>query len=77
MEEVKAFQYLGSTLNEDCTSDHEIKKRLAVATNQLAKLNKLWKSNGISTANKVKQLKSLITSIAFYGCELWTYNKCR
>eukprot|EP00794_Sanderia_malayensis_P009660 gene9660-biopygen7980 len=37
LEEVKSFQYLGSTLNESVTSETEIKKRLAIATNQLAK----------------------------------------
>ena len=41
LEEVKTFQYLSSTFNEDVTSEHEIKKRLAIATNQLAKLNRL------------------------------------
>ncbi len=76
LEEVKTFQYLGSTLNEDVTSQHEIKKRLAITTDQLAKLNRLWNSNGISTAIKINLLKSLVTSIALYGCESWTYNKC-
>eukprot|EP00795_Rhopilema_esculentum_P013875 gene13875-4826_t len=42
----------------------------------LAKLNRLWNSNGISTAIKINLLKSLVTSIALYGCESWTYNKC-
>ena len=76
LEEVKTFQYLCSTLNEDVTSEHEIKKRLAIATNQLAKLNRLWNLNGISTAIKINLLKSLVTLIALYGCESWTYNKC-
>ncbi|KAG1682004.1 hypothetical protein GQR58_011414 [Nymphon striatum] len=42
LEDVKTFQYLGLTINEEVTSDNEIKKRLAIATSQLAKLNKLW-----------------------------------
>ena len=29
------FQYIGSTLNEDITSDADIKKRLAIATGHL------------------------------------------
>ena len=75
LEEVKTFQYLGSTLNEDITSEHEIKKRLAVATNQLARLDKIWNSSSINISTKIKLLKSLITSIALYGSETWTYTK--
>ena len=37
LEEVKTFQYLRVTLNEEINSENEIKKRLAVATNQLSK----------------------------------------
>ncbi|CAM1293255.1 Uncharacterised protein r2_g233 [Pycnogonum litorale] len=75
LEEVKTFQYLGSTLNEDVTSVIEVKKRLAMATSQLAQLNRMWNSNGISIATKMRLLRSLMVSIALYGCETWTYNK--
>ena len=74
LEEVSKFQYLGSTLNEDITSKDEIKKRLAIATGQLAKLNKLWSSRNILLPTKFKLMHSLITSIALYGCEAWTYS---
>ncbi|KAG1687722.1 Ubiquitin-like domain-containing CTD phosphatase 1 [Nymphon striatum] len=74
-EDVKTFQYLGSTINEEVTSDYEIKKRLAIATSQLAKLNKLWNTGGISTTCKMTLIRSLVISIALYGCETWTYNK--
>ena len=75
LEEVTRFQYLGSTLNADVTSDNEIKNRLAIATDQLAKLNRIWSANNISLPIKTNPMKSLITSIALYGCESWTYNK--
>ena len=42
LQEVTTFQYLGSTLNTDMTSITEIKKRLAMATTQLAKCDKIW-----------------------------------
>ena len=57
------------------TSENEPKKRLAIATNQLANLNKLWNSNGISVRTKVKLRRSLIISIALYGCDTWAYSK--
>eukprot|EP00794_Sanderia_malayensis_P009858 gene9858-biopygen8121 len=75
LEEVTSFQYLGFTLNESVTSETEIKKRLAIATNQLAKLTRVWNSSAISTAIKIRLMKSLITSIALYGCETWTHSK--
>ena len=75
LEEVQSFKYLGSTLNENVTSETEIKNRLAIATNQLAKLHRIWSSSAISTAVKIRLMKSLITSIALYGCEAWTHSK--
>ena len=38
-------------------------------------MNKIWSSSSINTSVKIKLLKSLITSIALYGCETWTYTK--
>ena len=32
VEEVKSFQYLGSTISEDVTSTAKMKKRMAIAT---------------------------------------------
>eukprot|EP00794_Sanderia_malayensis_P004438 gene4438-biopygen3611 len=75
LETVKTFCYLGSIINESVTSENEIKKRLALATNQLAKLSRIWNSSGISTIIKITLMKSLIISIVLYGCETWTYNK--
>ena len=75
LEGVKTFSYLGSTINEEITSENEIKKRLVVSNNQLAKLNRIWNSSGISTTVKIRLIRSLITSIVLYGCETWIYNK--
>jgi len=38
-------------------------------------LDKIWKPSSINTSIKIKLLKSLITSIALYGSETWTYTK--
>ena len=75
LEAVKTFGYLCSTISEEITSENEIKKRLAISTNQLAKLNRIWNSSGISTTVKIKLIRSLITSIVLYGCEMWTDKK--
>ena len=72
---MKTFSYLGSTINKEISSENEIKKRLAISTSQLAKLNRIWNLSGISTTVKIKLIISLITSIVLYGCETWTYKK--
>ena len=41
LEAVKTFIYLGSTINKEITSENVIKKRLAIATNQLADLHRI------------------------------------
>lgn len=72
---MKIFQYLGSTSNEGVTLDNGIVKKLAVATDQLAKLNKLWNARSISMATNMNLMISLLISTALYGCETRTYNK--
>ena len=72
LEEVKEFKYLGALINSKGTSVKEIKTRLAIALSSMAKLTKIWKNNGIKTGSKLKLYKTLVTSIASYGCESWT-----
>ena len=57
LEEVNNFQYLGSIINEEVTSDTEIMRRLAMATGQLSKLNKIWKTKSIYSPNKGQATK--------------------
>ena len=38
----------------------------------MARLNRIWRRNTISSANKFKLYKSLVTSILLSGCETWT-----
>jgi len=72
---VETFKYLGSTLNENMTSQNEITTRLAIATSQLAKLSNIWNSKKIKVKTKIKLMHALITSVVLYGCESWTLNK--
>lgn len=75
MVEVNKFQYPGSTLNTEMTYITEIKKKLATATTQLANCDKLWRATNIDMKIKAKLMRSLITSIALYGCETRTYSR--
>ena len=72
LEEVMAFKYLGTTLTNDGRSTAEIKKRFAIATASMAKLNKIWSSKDISFATKIKLYKTLVLSTLLYGRESWT-----
>ena len=44
---VKTFKYLGSNITEYVTSVREVKTRLAIATQHLSKLKKIWSSKNI------------------------------
>ena len=72
LEEVDTFKYLGATITKDGRSTSEVKTRLAIATSSMARLLKIWKSKEISFTSKFKLFKSLVLSIALYGCESWT-----
>jgi len=72
LQSVKTFKYLGSSITEDSTSVCEDKTRLATATQHLSKLKKSWSSKNISMKTKMNLLRSVVISIALYGCENWT-----
>ena len=72
LEEVKEFRYLGAVINSEGTSTKEIKTRLAIALSSMARLTNMWRSKDIKTRTKIKLYKTLVTSIATYGCESWT-----
>ena len=74
LEEVDSFKYLGAIINKEGTSLQEVKTRLAIALAAMTKLSKIWQSNKIQISSKVKLYKTLVTSIALYGCESWTLN---
>ena len=61
-------------MDTEISSATEVKKRLAIATGQLAKLTKICNSKNIRIGTKLQLLQSLIKSIALYGCETWTYS---
>ena len=69
LEEVDTFKYLGASITKDGRSTSEVKTRLAIATSSMARLLKIWKSKEISFTSKFKLFKSLVLSIALYGCE--------
>ena len=75
LEQVEVFQYLGAniTCEGECRSD--IRKRLAIATDVLAKLKPVLKNRGITIKSKWRLVKALVWPVATYGCESWTLRK--
>ena len=72
LEEVDSFKYLGAILTKDGRSTSEIRTRIAMAANALARLDEIWKSKEIWFPTKFKLYKTLVLSIFLYGCETWT-----
>ncbi|KAI8515809.1 hypothetical protein Bbelb_066220 [Branchiostoma belcheri] len=74
LEQVSEFTYLGSVQTEDCSSDKEVKVRIAKSTLALSKLKHIWCSHSISMPTKIRLLRCLVLSIFLYGAETWTLN---
>jgi hypothetical protein len=68
---VKDFKYLGSWLL-NCKKDFEIRK--ASAWKACIRLVKIWKSNSISTAIKIKLFRACVESTLLYNAVTWTLN---
>ena len=66
LEQVDSFKYMGARITEDGKSTIEIRARLEIALSAMLRLSKMWKSQRISIATKIRLYKA---SIALYGCE--------
>jgi len=53
LQSVKSLKYLGSNITEDGTSVREVKTRLAIATQNLSQLKKIWSRKNISMKTKM------------------------
>ena len=64
LETVTSFKYLGSVLTDE-GSKPEILFRIAQTTAALTRLKLVW-------INKIRLMRSPVTSIFLYACESWT-----
>ena len=69
LEEVTSFKHVGATLCKDGTHSADVHIRIASAIEAMARLNRIWRCNTISSASKFKLYKSLVTSILLYSYE--------
>ena len=75
IEQVKAFNYLGSTVTETGGSEEDIKTRIGKAYGAFATLGNIWRSREISEKPKIRLFNSNILSVLLYGCESWRVTK--
>ena len=69
---VEEFQYLGSTISQDCTLDREISVRISEAGRIFSSLYRvLWCRKRLKTSMKVRLFKSVVLSTLLYGSETW------
>ena len=54
-------------------SKPEILSRIGQTTAALTMLKPVWNDGSISLSSKIRLMRSLVTSIFLYACELWTF----
>ena len=74
IDEVNEFIYLGSLIDTSATCIKEVKRRIAMARNQMVSFNNIWKSK-ICMRIKLRLLDAAVFSIASYGSESWTITR--
>jgi hypothetical protein len=71
VEQVKEFKYLGALITEDGKCEKEVRVRIGMAKTAFNDRKELLRRN-ISKTVKKKIVKTLVWSVALYGCETWT-----
>ena len=59
-------------VSSDSSSEHDIKRRIGLATGAAASLSAIWASKEICEGTKIRVYRSLILSILLYNSETWT-----
>ena len=67
LEQVDVFQYLGANIANDGNCRSDIRKRLAIAIDVLAKLKPTLKNRGISNKSKWRLVKALVDLLQHLG----------
>ena len=75
LEQVEQFTYLRSEVTEQCESEKDIWRRLAITRATYSGLDKMFEKRSISMKTKFRLLRALIWSIATYESESWTIKK--
>ena len=69
---VEEFEYLGSTISQDCTLDREISMCISKAARTFGSLYRvLWCRRKLKRPTKMRLFKSVVLSTLLYGSETW------
>jgi hypothetical protein len=74
VEQVKKFKYLGAMISEDGRCETEVKVRIGMAKDAFNKRRELLRRN-MSLRVKKSIVKTVVWSVALYGCETWALKK--
>ena len=72
---VTDFIFLGTKINADGESSHEIRRVLLPGRKVMAKLDSILKSRYITLSTKVHLVKAIVFQVVMCGCESWTIKK--
>ena len=75
VETVTDFIFLGSKINADSNSSHEIKRCLFLGRKLMTNLDSILKSRDITLPTKVHLVKAMVFPVVMYICESWTIKK--
>lgn len=74
VEQVKKFRYLGAMISEDGRCETEVKVRIGMAKDAFNRRKELLRRN-MSIPVKKSIVKTVVWSVALYGCETWALKK--
>ena len=75
VEVVTDFIFLGFkiTMDDDCS--HEIKRHLLLGIEAMTNLDSILKSRDITLLTKVYVVKTMVSAVVMYRCEVWAIKK--
>ena len=66
------FEYLGSTISNNCSLDKEVNVRISKASRSFSSLYQvLWRQRGVKIMTKMRILKAVMLPTLLYGSESW------
>uniref|UniRef100_A0A1B0GLA1 Uncharacterized protein n=1 Tax=Lutzomyia longipalpis TaxID=7200 RepID=A0A1B0GLA1_LUTLO len=71
VENVEAFQYLGSQITSDGGAKTDVQTRIRKARGAFACLRGVWRSPHLSLRTKLRIFNSNVKSVLLYACETW------
>ena len=72
VELVEKFNYLGSIITTECTSEAEINRRTGIAYGAMSDLDTVWRDRHITRRTKLRLYNALVLPILLYASETWT-----